>query len=210
MILHYFKIAWRNLLKYKTQSIITIVGLAIGFTAFAFTLSWIRFERGYDKNIVNADRIYRVLLKDSTAVGGVQPHTPNPMTTYLKETYPEIEESTGLRSYKKDFSVNNRVIIKNCNYIITDTSFFKVFYPDIKINFPENIDKTYQILTESTASKLDLSYSDIGRSIDTLNINLLSIVPDKSKQSNAPFDIALLNKANPGYDDSWGYYTKHT
>ena len=210
MILHYFKIAWRNLLKYKTQSIITIVGLAIGFTAFAFTLSWIRFERGYDKNIVNADRIYRVLLKDSTAVGGVQPHTPNPMTTYLKETYPEIEESTGLRSYKKDFSVNNRVIIKNCNYIITDTSFFKVFYPDIKINFPEVIDKTYQILTESTASKLGLSYSDIGRSIDTLNINLLSIVPDKSKQSNAPFDIALLNKANPGYDDSWGYYAKHT
>ena len=35
-------------------------------------------------------------------------------------------------------------------------------------------------------------------------------MPDKSKQSNAPFDIALLNKANPGYDDSWGYYTKHT
>src|SRR5690554_4801969 len=107
MILHYFKIARRNLLKYKTQSIITIVGLAIGFTAFAFTLSWIRFERGYDKNIVNADRIYRVLLKDSTAVGGVQSHTPNPMTTYLKETYPEIEESTGIYFYMGEFKTDN-------------------------------------------------------------------------------------------------------
>ena len=76
---------------------------------------------------MNADRIYRVLLMDSTAVGGVQPYTPNALTPYLKETYPEIEESTGLRSYKKDFSVNNRVIIKNCNYIITDTSFLKFF-----------------------------------------------------------------------------------
>ena len=32
MILHYLKIACRNLLKYKTQSIISILGLAIGFT----------------------------------------------------------------------------------------------------------------------------------------------------------------------------------
>lgn len=210
MILHYLKIAWRNLLKYKTQSIITIVGLAIGFTAFAFTLSWIRFEQGYDKHIVNAYRIYRVLLKDSTAVGGVQPHTPNPMTTYLKETYPEIEESTGLRSYKNDFNVNNRVIIKNCNYIITDTSFFKVFYPNVTINFPEVIDKTYYILTESTASKLGLSYSDIGRSIDSLNINLLSIVPDIPKQSNVTFDIIMIDKYDPEYENSWGYYSQHT
>ena len=210
MILHYLKIAWRNLLKYKTQSIITIVGLAIGFTAFAFTLSWIRFEQGYDKHIVNADRIYRVLLKDSTSVGGVQPHTPNPMTPYLKETYPEIEESTGLRSYKNDFSVNNRVIIKNCNYIITDTSFFRVFYPDETINFPEVIDKTYYILTENTASKLGLSYSDIGRNIDSLNINLLSIVPDIPKQSNVTFDIIMIDKYDSEYENSWGTYIKKT
>lgn len=39
MLLHYLKIAWRNLLKYKTQSVISILGLAIGFTAFSFTMS---------------------------------------------------------------------------------------------------------------------------------------------------------------------------
>ena len=66
MISHYLKIAWRNLLKYKTQSIISVLGLTIGFTAFAFTMSWIRYERGYDKHITNADRVYRVLIKDST------------------------------------------------------------------------------------------------------------------------------------------------
>ena len=35
MIQHYFKIAFRNILKYKTQSIISILGLAVGFTCFA-------------------------------------------------------------------------------------------------------------------------------------------------------------------------------
>lgn len=32
MIRHYFKIAFRNLLKYKTQSIISIIGLAVGLS----------------------------------------------------------------------------------------------------------------------------------------------------------------------------------
>ena len=38
MIRHYLKIACRNLLKYKTQSIISILGLAIGFTCCACCL----------------------------------------------------------------------------------------------------------------------------------------------------------------------------
>lgn len=32
MIFHYFKIAFRNILKYKTQSVISMIGLAVGFT----------------------------------------------------------------------------------------------------------------------------------------------------------------------------------
>ena len=39
MIYHYLKIAFRNLIKYKTQSIVSIVGLAIGFTCFALSPS---------------------------------------------------------------------------------------------------------------------------------------------------------------------------
>lgn len=41
MIQHYFKIAFRNILKYKTQSIISILGLAVGFTCFALANLWI-------------------------------------------------------------------------------------------------------------------------------------------------------------------------
>ena len=37
MLLHYFKIAWRNLLKYKTQNLISILSLAVGAVCFAVT-----------------------------------------------------------------------------------------------------------------------------------------------------------------------------
>ena len=31
MIKHYLKVAFRNLIKYKTQSLVSIIGLAVGF-----------------------------------------------------------------------------------------------------------------------------------------------------------------------------------
>ncbi len=34
MIKHYLKVAFRNLVKYKTQSLVSIIGLAVGFTCF--------------------------------------------------------------------------------------------------------------------------------------------------------------------------------
>ena len=34
MLQHYFKVTFREQLKYKTQAIVSIIGLAIGFTAF--------------------------------------------------------------------------------------------------------------------------------------------------------------------------------
>ena len=57
MFTHHLKIAFRNLRKYKTQNIISIIGLAVGF---AFSTLWIRYEMSYDSFHANADRIYRV------------------------------------------------------------------------------------------------------------------------------------------------------
>ena len=49
MIQYYCKIAFRNILKYKIQSIISIIGLAVGFTCFALSNLWIHYEITYDK-----------------------------------------------------------------------------------------------------------------------------------------------------------------
>ena len=40
MLLHYLKVAVRNLLKYKTQSIISMVGLAVGFACISLSAYW--------------------------------------------------------------------------------------------------------------------------------------------------------------------------
>ena len=102
MITHNFKLAFRNLRKYKTQNIISIIGLAIGFTCFAFSALWIRYEMSYDSFHAKSDRIYRVntaLFKWDTQgsnASEIQSFTPYPMANWLKSNYPEIEDACGI------------------------------------------------------------------------------------------------------------------
>ncbi|MDR0865696.1 MAG: ABC transporter permease [Candidatus Symbiothrix sp.] len=93
MIKHYLTVAIRNLLKYKIQSVISIIGLAIGFSCFALATLWIRYEMTYDTFHKDADRIYMVrnrndFLNYSQIIAGL----PYPMASYLKETFPEIDD----------------------------------------------------------------------------------------------------------------------
>ena len=55
---HYFKVTFRELVKYKTQSVISIIGLAIGFTAFVLGGYWLWWETHFDNFHPDGDRIY--------------------------------------------------------------------------------------------------------------------------------------------------------
>lgn len=108
MLYHYIKIAFRNLLKYKLQSFICIVGLAIGFTSFALSSLWIRYELTYDTFRKDADRIYYVRMESETDDQGLSSVTPYPLARYLKETFPEIEESCNTSAWKPISSTTRR------------------------------------------------------------------------------------------------------
>ena len=65
MIRHYFTIAVRNLVRHKGYSLINILGLAIGMTCCVFLLLYVRYELDYDRYPENADRIYRIVNRQS-------------------------------------------------------------------------------------------------------------------------------------------------
>ena len=98
MLTHYFKIAFRNLRKYKTQNIISIIGLAIGFTCFAFSALWIRYEMSFDNFHTNADRIYAVHIApfkwdDGGANVSEITTSPFPLAEFLRTNFPEIKDT---------------------------------------------------------------------------------------------------------------------
>ncbi len=65
MLQHNLTLAWRQLVKYRLQSAVSIVSLAIGFACFALASMWIKYETTYDAFHKDADRIH-VILQDKS------------------------------------------------------------------------------------------------------------------------------------------------
>ncbi|MBN2764083.1 MAG: hypothetical protein JXR41_13400, partial [Bacteroidales bacterium] len=60
MLRNFFILAIRNLLKNRAQSIISITGLAVGFSVFIMIGLYLKYEYSWDKHNELCDRIYRV------------------------------------------------------------------------------------------------------------------------------------------------------
>ena len=92
MITHYLKVAFRNLLKYKTQTVISLLGLAVGFTCFALSAFWIEHESTYDAHQKDAPRMYVVQSNAPFWDGQKTNKIPYSFEEYLKAQYPEVED----------------------------------------------------------------------------------------------------------------------
>ena len=108
MIQHYLKVAIRNLLKYKVQTGISMLGLAAGFICFVLSAFWIHYEMTYDQFRKDADRLYLVRVNDGYAEGRITWRVPIPLGPYLKEHFPEIESFAYFYSFEYRVKVEGR------------------------------------------------------------------------------------------------------
>ena len=58
IIAHNLKIAYRNLVKYRLQTVVCIMGLAIGMTGFALSAIWTHYLASSDNFHPDKDRIF--------------------------------------------------------------------------------------------------------------------------------------------------------
>lgn len=92
MLKNYFKIAWRNAYRNKTQSLINLLGLTIGLTCVVLIALYIRSELQYDKQFSDADRIFRVNMSGKMGEEEFYAgYTPPPAGRALMDNFPEIE-----------------------------------------------------------------------------------------------------------------------
>lgn len=90
MLQNYFKIAWRNLMKRKFYSLVTIFGLSVGMT-FAFLIgSYVWGELQVNKNLRNSGSQFMLKSKWKKADMGVDIATLAPLGKALKENYPNL------------------------------------------------------------------------------------------------------------------------
>ena len=95
MVKNYFKIAWRNLRKNRASALINLSGLAIGLAAFLLIVYFVRYELSYDSFLPNADRIYRVTVRqeENNQTGMYSARTYAAVSPVLKSEIPEVENA---------------------------------------------------------------------------------------------------------------------
>jgi len=165
MLRNYFKIAFRNLLRNKSFSIINISGLAIGMASAILILLWVQNEISFDRFHVYKDRLYEVWEKESRD-GGTQTslNTQQLMAPALKKDFPEIENTTRV-------SWNNSILLAygdkhiKGDVIWVDPAFLTMFsFPMIKGDTKTALLDPYSIvITQKMAIKLFGDEDPVGK-----------------------------------------------
>jgi len=218
MIKNYFKIAFRNLVRHKGFSLINIIGLAIGMSAFMLIFMYVRFELSYDNFHAKGDNIYRLnvdLKSANDVMKGAE--STMPMGPAIKADFPEVVEQTRVMSDWVVVSVNNH-IFKEKRLFYAEPSFFKVFsFPLIKGDAESLKNPFTVILNESTAKKYFGSADPVGKTLlfdnkfPTLVTGVVKDAPVNSQfQFDLLFSVASLEKVAPGRLENWGNFGNYT
>lgn len=196
MIQHYLKMAFRNILKHKTQSIISIVGLAIGLACFALSTFWIQYEMTYDNFHRDAERIYLVRTDDRHFGAHYSNFMPYALGGYLKNAYSEVEDFC-IFEQQSFFTLKNKQQTEY-PYIAPDSTFMRMM--DIKIlegsqNFYlSNSGETKEVaITETMARELFGTTKVIGKKLIASNnmreYRIGAIISDWGRHSNFKYSV---------------------
>ncbi len=93
MIQNYFKIAWRNLMKRKFYSLVSIFGLSVGITFTLLVGTYIWGELQVNSELKNVDNQYVIQSKWKKSDIGLEITTLAPLAKSLKANFPDLVEN---------------------------------------------------------------------------------------------------------------------
>lgn len=213
MLRNYLKIAWRNLLRNRTFSIINITGLAVGLGCFLLIALFVLDELSFDRYYNKTENIYRI--NGDARWGGQELHvaeTSDMMGPILKEDYPQVQEYTRIYSHSGDV----KLIRKDNEYITetrtayVDSTFFNVFaFPALEGNTLTalNVPHTVVMTASAAARYFGSASSAIGKMLEVqeggkdIPYKVSAVIADIPGNTHFHFDLLFSMKS---LDYRWG------
>lgn len=212
MFKNYLKIAWRNLTRNRSFSLLNILGLSIGLAMTTLIVLWMNYELGFDRFHGKIDLLYEV--NNQYMVDGeiwTWNSTPKAMGPVIKKDYPEVEKVS--RYFYNNtflFAWNDQKL--KATGTMVDPDFLDMFtFPLLQGN-PENVlsDVNSVVITESLAEKIFGNQDAMGKMVkidnrDTFKVTgILKDVPPNT-QFTFEFLIPWSYLTQKGWDDeNWG------
>ncbi|MCB0839212.1 MAG: ABC transporter permease [Bacteroidetes bacterium] len=237
MFTNHLKIAFRNILKYKGTSFISMLGLSIGMAVFLLILQYVRFEKSYENFLKDTDQIYRVTL-EMYLNGELQMSSaenyPGAGPALAKEL-PEIIDYARLYNlgYKNNVIITNKeaqpqpIAFKQRRFLYADSSFLSLMGYNMVMGDPSTAlaspDKA--VISEEYAKLYFGNEDPIGKTLhlqdDDFNDELVEVTgvfenlpPNTHLKFNILFSYKTLfsrfDRAIARYDQSWGRKDMYT
>ncbi|OQY05327.1 MAG: hypothetical protein B6I20_01525 [Bacteroidetes bacterium 4572_117] len=198
MLKNYIILTFRKIFRFRTYSLINILGLSIGLASFIIIMLYVFDEYSYDRYHENSDKIFRVTsVMDFNGVGEESSSQPFPMGAALLKEYPEYIEN-----YVRFFNLQKSVftvvyeeqIFNEKRFFYTDTSIFNVFdYQLISGDKDSVLVRPFtMVITKSTALKYFGNEDPIGKVLKVDNyfeFEITGVVADVPQQSHFEFDF---------------------
>jgi ABC-type antimicrobial peptide transport system permease subunit len=213
VIKHYFKIAWRNLWKRRTDTLINLSGFCVAFTCALLLLLSVGYEFSYDKFHANADNIYHLRLMTQRTNGTETSNAmPSPLMPALKNTYPEIAHATRLISTGAKVKYRDKEIFQDLR--LADSDFFSMFsFPIVHGNTSSPLNNLNAAVISKGAAKAIFGGEDpIGKAIEMQLDNewkpyfITAVTEDLPANSSITYDIVARFESHPFYpkvSDKW-------
>jgi len=213
MFKNYLKIAWRNLVKSKSFSILNILGLSIGMACSILILLWVQNEVSYDQFHTDADRTYRFIVssgdfKTAVSSAGMGPD--------LRDELSEIESVVRTTKFENVvFNVGDAVYEEN-RFMYVDDNFLSFFdFPLVRGEKLAVLDEPNTVvLTESMAKKYFGEVDPLGKTIkfnNSKNWKVTGVLKDLPPNSHFKFDfiapISSIIAENENFaNKTWGNF----
>ncbi|MBU2492861.1 MAG: ABC transporter permease [Bacteroidetes bacterium] len=167
MLNNYFKIAFRNIFKYKLHSFINIFGLAVGFASSIIIFLYANCELTFDAVHGKAENIYQVYKERITPAGTqLARDTWFPMAKTLKDDFPGVEKAAHYFDETTWLIIGNKKFEETVTY--ASNELFDIFTLEfVKGRSAEpfkNINSAY--ITETLADKYFGNENPIGKNIN--------------------------------------------
>ena len=193
MIQHNLTLAWRQLVKYRLQSAVSIISLAIGFACFALASMWIKYETTYDAFHKDADEIH-VILKD----GDIMQSTDMEPRT-LREV-PQLEQLSHV--YLVHADTLNGMSLHSKGFMMNDTNFVALFGLDIVEGHDSFVHNENEVaISDRFAHEIFGDESPIGKELAIMN-TLMVISGDEVRKES----YILSRRVSAVFRD-WGEHT---
>ncbi|MEM1119065.1 MAG: ABC transporter permease [Bacteroidota bacterium] len=219
MLKNHFKVALRNMSKYKGYTFINIAGLTLGLTICFLLFLWVKDELSYDRFHQNADHVYRSLWKAKYGEAEWEtPLVPVPLAETLEREFPEVVLATQVYQGSSTFRQKTNFVNEK-EVLFVDEAFFEVFTVEViegdirsALKGPNSI-----ILTEQSAQKyFGVTEGLIGKILyknDDTPLQVNGLVKAFPTQSHLQFDFLRPISGVPIMErrrDSWGSATCFT